>query len=158
MNPASNQALRIAIVHERDSVIKQLQADNERLQNELANAKANLNNRYLRSVLNLIDKHRDMGFGGLDVLDDRLVLNGEGDEDDDSQEMLDGLVVMPVAEKLKVIPILCELGYFVLEFKPTLHDCPFAVDWNTTEERLRHVYSGFFSRGGILHRPTNISE
>ena len=63
------------------SIVRQLQADNERLRNELATAKANLGNRYLRSVLNLIGKHRDMGFGSLDVIDDRLVLHDEGDED-----------------------------------------------------------------------------
>ena len=63
MNPISDQALRTALDHEAISIVRQLQADNERLRNELVTAKANLGNRYLRSVLNLIDKHRDMGFG-----------------------------------------------------------------------------------------------
>ena len=62
MNPISDQALRITLDHETTSIVRQLQADNERLRNELARAKANLANRYLRSVLNLIDKHRDMGY------------------------------------------------------------------------------------------------
>ena len=74
MDPISEQALRAALDHETTSIVRQLQADNERLRNELATAKANLANRYLRSVLNLIDKHRDMGAGSLDVIDERLVL------------------------------------------------------------------------------------
>ena len=73
MDPISNQALRAALDHETTSIVRQLQADNERLRNELATAKANLANRYLRSVLNAIDKHRDMGSGSLDVIDERLV-------------------------------------------------------------------------------------
>ena len=80
MDPISDQALRAALDHETTSIVRQLQADNERLRNELATAKANLANRYLRSVLNLIDKHRDMGYGSLDVIDERLVLHDEGDE------------------------------------------------------------------------------
>ena len=70
MDPISDQALRAALDHETTSIVRQLQADNERLRNELATAKANLANRYLRSVLNLIDKHRDMGYAGLDVIDE----------------------------------------------------------------------------------------
>ena len=62
MDPISDQALRAALDHETTSIVRQLQADNERLRNELATAKANLANRYLRSVLNAIDKHRDMGY------------------------------------------------------------------------------------------------
>ena len=152
MVPISDQALRAALGHETTSIVRQLQADNERLRNELARAKANLANRYLRSVLNLIDKHRELEFIGIDVLDNELTLYDDVDANN-RHEMLDGLIDMPVAEKLKGIPALCELGYFVREFKPALHDCPFAVDWSTTEERLRHLYQGFFSRGGVLHRP-----
>ena len=48
MNPISDQALRITLDHETTSSVRQLQADNERLRNELARAKANLANRYLR--------------------------------------------------------------------------------------------------------------
>ena len=48
MDPISNQALRAALDHETISIVRQLQADNERLRNELATAKANLANRYLR--------------------------------------------------------------------------------------------------------------
>ena len=70
MNPISDQALRITLDHETTSIVRQLQADNERLRNELATAKANLANRYLRSVLNAIDKHRDMGLdGGIELFD-----------------------------------------------------------------------------------------
>ena len=58
MDPISDQALRTALDHEATSIVRQLQADNQRLRNELATTKANLGNRYLRSVLNLIDKHR----------------------------------------------------------------------------------------------------
>ena len=122
MNPISDRALRTALDHEATSIVRQLQADNERLRNELATAKANLGNRYLRSVLNLIDRHRDicMGFGSLEVFDWRLVLHGEGDEDDeddedgDSQEMLDQLYRFPLEEKLAIIPVLCGLGYWVM--------------------------------------------
>jgi len=151
MNPISDQALRITLDHETTSIVRQLQADNQRLRNELATADANLGNRYLRSVLNLIDKHRDMGYGALDVIDERLVLHDEGGADG---EMLEQLYQIPLEEKLAIIPVLCGLGYFVREFKPTLHGCPFAVDWSTTEERLRRDYYDFFTRGGILHRPT----
>ena len=62
MNPISDQALRITLDHETTSIVRQLQADNERLRSELARAKANLANRYLRSVLALVDEHREMGF------------------------------------------------------------------------------------------------
>ena len=116
MNPISDQALRTALDHEATSIVRQLQADNQRLRNELATAKANLGNRYLRSVLCLIDKHREMGYDGLDVIDHCLVLHGVGDEDDeggDSQEMLDQLIRFPLEEKLAIIPVLCGLGYWV---------------------------------------------
>ena len=74
MNPTSEQALRAALDHETTSIVRQLHADNERLRIELATANANLRNRYLRSVLNLIDKHRDMEVnGGIELFDERLV-------------------------------------------------------------------------------------
>ena len=114
MDPISEQALRAALDHETTSIVRQLQADNERLRNELATAKANLANRYLRSVLNLIDKHRDMGSGSLDVIDERLVLRTEGDEDGETHEMLEQLYRFPLEEKLAVIPVLCGLGYWVM--------------------------------------------
>jgi hypothetical protein len=72
MNPTSDQALRTALDHETTSIVRQLQADNEHLRNELATANANLANPYLRAVLSLIDKHRfqhrDMGAGSLEVM------------------------------------------------------------------------------------------
>ena len=153
MDPISNQALRAALDHETTSIVRQLQADNERLRNELATAKANLANRYLRSVLNAIDKHRDMGYGGLDVIDERLVLHTEGDEDGETQEMIEQLYQTPPEEKLAITPVLCGLGYWVMHESIIDHDCPFTVHWNHTEEKLRRVYYGFFSRGGALHRP-----
>ena len=152
MNPISDQALRTALDHEATSIVRQLQADNQRLRNELATAKANLGNRYLRSVLCLIDKHREMGYDSLEVIDERLVLHSEDDEDDDSQEMLYQLVRFPLEEKLAIIPVLCGLGYWVLQESHIDH-CPFSVHWNHTEEKLRKVYYNFFSRGGILHHP-----
>ena len=156
MDPISNQALRAALDHETISIVRQLQADNERLRNELATAKANLANRYLRSVLNAIDKHRDMGYGGLDVIDHCLVLHGVGGEDDedgDSQEMLEQLYRFPLEEKLAVIPVLCGLGFWVMHETNIDSSCPFTVHWNHTEEKLRRVYYDFFNRGGVLHRP-----
>jgi len=156
MNPISDQALRTALDHEATSIVRQLQADNQRLRNELATAKANLGNRYLRSVLCLIDKHREMGYDGLDVIDHCLVLHGVGDEDDeggDSQEMLDQLIRFPLEEKLAIIPVLCGLGYWVMHESNIDHTSPFSVHWNGTEETLRKVYCDFFSRGGILHHP-----
>ena len=154
MNPISNQALRTALDHETISIVRMLQADNEHLQNEFASANADLGNRYLRSVLNLIDKHRKLDeVGGVDVLGNELALYDDVDQSN-RYDMLTGLIDMPVAEKLRVIPALCELGYFVRKFKPTLHDCPFAVDWNTTEEHLHHLYQGFFARGeSCIARP-----
>ena len=154
MDPISDQALRAALDHETTSIVRQLQADNERLRNELATAKANLSNRYLRSVLNLIDKHRDMGYGGLDVIDERLVLHDEGGADG---EMLEQLYQIPLEEKLAIIPALCELGYWVMREYPIDRidsSCPFTVHWNHTEEKIRRVYYDFFKRGGILFRPT----
>ena len=155
MNPMSDQALRTALDHETTSIVQQLQADNARLRNELATAKANLGNRYLRSVLNLIDKHRDMGYHGLDVIDRCLVLHTEGDEDGETQEMLEQLYQFPLEGKLAIIPVLCGLGYWVMHESNIDHDCPFTVHWNhgTTEEQLRRDYYDFFTRGGILHRP-----
>ena len=155
MNPISDQALRTALDHEATSIVRQLQADNERLRNELATAKANLGNRYLRAVLNKIDnKHRDMGAGSLEVFDWCLVLQYVGDEDDDSQEMLERLIRFPLEEKLAIIPVLCGLGYWVTH-KSNIDDrsFPFAVHWNYTEEELRRTNRRFFSRGGILHHP-----
>ena len=154
MNPISDQALRITLDHETTSIVRQLQADNERLRNELARAKANLANRYLRSVLNLIDKHRDMGAGSLDVIDERLVLHDPDDEDGDSEEMLEQLYRFPLEEKLAVIPVLCGLGYWVMHETNIDSSCPFTVHWNHTEEKIRRVYYDFFTRGGILFRPT----
>jgi hypothetical protein len=153
MDPISDQALRTALDHEAISIVRQLQADNERLRNELARAKANLANRYLRSVLNLIDKHRDMGAGSLDVIDERLVLHDPNDEDGDSEEMLEQLYQTPPEEKLAVIPVLCGLGYWVMHESIIDHDCPFTVHWNHTEEKLRRVYYDFFNRGGVLYHP-----
>jgi hypothetical protein len=153
MDPISDQALRTALDHEAISIVRQLQADNERLRNELARAKANLANRYLRSVLNLIDKHRDMGAGSLDVIDERLVLHDPNDEDGDSEEMLEQLYQTPPEEKLAVIPVLCGLGYWVMHESIIDHDCPFTVHWNHTEEKIRRVYYDFFTRGGILYHP-----
>ena len=164
MNQISDQALRTALDHEATSIVRQLRADNQRLRNELATASANLGNRYLRSVLNLIDKHRDMGAphmaGKLDVDDWRLVLHGEGDGmgedagmDADSQEMLDQLYRFPLEEKLAIIPVLCGLGYWVMHESNIDRNCPFSVHWNHTETKLRRVYYDFFSRGGILHHP-----
>ena len=154
MDPISNQALRAALDHETISIVRQLQADNERLRNELVRAKANLANRYLRSVLNLIDKHRDMGAGSLEVIDERLVLHDQDDEDGDSEEMLEQLYRFPLEEKLAVIPVLCSLGYWVMHETNIDSSCPFTVHWNHTEEKLRKVYYDFFTRGGILHRTT----
>jgi len=153
MNPISDQALRITLDHETTSIVRQLQADNERLRNELATAKANLANRYLRSVLNLIDKHRDMGYHGLDVIDERLVLHDEAGGDG---MMRNQLYQFPLEEKLAIIPVLCGLGYWVMHESNIDHDCPFSVHWDhgTTEEKLRRVYYDFFTRGGVLHRPT----
>jgi hypothetical protein len=153
MNPISDQALRITLDHETTSIVRQLQADNERLRTELTRAKANLANRYLRSVLNLIDKHRDMGYHGLDVIDERLVLHDEAGGDG---MMRNQLYQFPLEEKLAIIPVLCGLGYWVMHESNIDHDCPFSVHWDhgTTEEKLRRVYYDFFTRGGVLHRPT----
>ena len=74
--------MRTVLDHGAGSVMQQLQTDNERLLNELAHAKANLSNRYLRSVLNLIDKHKDLGAGSLDVTDECLVLHEPFDDID----------------------------------------------------------------------------
>ena len=168
MNPISDQALRTALDHEATSIVRQLQADNERLRNELATAKANLGNRYLRSVLCLIDRHREMGYFGLDVNDWRLVLHskvdGEGEDDGmdaDSQAMLDQLYRFPLEEKLAIIPVLCGLGYWAVEETDIGfidRSCPFSVHWNhpqlnVYETDLRRVYRDLFSRGGILHHP-----
>ena len=156
MDPISNQALRAALDHETTSIVRQLQADNERLRNELATAKANLANRYLRSVLDLIDKHRDMGYGSLGVIDECLVLHDPDDEDGDSEEMLEQRYRFPLEEKFAVIPVLCGLGYWVMhETNMDYIDtsCPFTVHWNHTEEKIRRVYYDFFTRGGILLRP-----
>ena len=153
MNPISDQALRITLDHETTSIVRQLQADNERLRNELATAKANLANRYLRSVLSLIDKHRDMGYPGLDVVDEFLVLHDEAGWRRADGEMLEQLYRFPLEGKLAIIPVLCGLGYWVMHESNIDHNCPFTVHWNNTEEQLRRDYYDFFTRGGILHRP-----
>ena len=156
MNLISDQALRTDLDHEAISIVQQLQADNERLRNELATAKVNLGNRYLRLVLNPIDKHRDMGFGSLDVIDGCLVLHGLGDEDDEdgeTQEMLEQLYRFPLKEKLAIIPVLCGLGYWAMHESNIDRNCPFTVHWNHTETKLRKVYYDFFTRGGVLYHP-----
>ena len=153
MNPTSDQALRTALDHETTSIVRQLQADNERLRNELATAKANLGNRYLRSVLNLIAKHRDMGVGGgIHVIDERLVLHNDGLHMDAA--MVEQLYQIPLEDKLAIIPVLCGLGYWVMHESNIDRHCPFTVLWDQTEEQLRMDYYDFFTRGGILHRPT----
>ena len=155
MNPISDQALRAALNHETTSIVRQLQADNQRLRIELVTANANLGNRYLRSVLNAIDKHRDMGLdGGIELFDERLVLHNEGLHMDDQQEMLEQLYQFPLEDKLAIIPVLCGLGYWVMQESNIDRNCPFTVHWNNTEEQLRRDYYDFFTHGGILHRPT----
>ena len=155
MDPISDKALRAALDHETTSIVRQLQADNERLRIELATAKANLANRYLRSVLNAIDKHRDMGLdGGIELFDERLVLHNEGLHMDDQQEMLEQLYQFPLEDKLAIIPVLCGLGYWIMHEPNIYRHYPFTVLWDQTEERLRMDYYDFFTRGGILHRPT----
>ena len=155
MDLTADQALRTVLDHGAGSVVRQLRVENERLRNDLAMANANLGNRYLRSVLNLIDKRREMGYGRVNVIDDFLVLDDEAVEYD---EMLNGLLSMPIEEKLRIIPALCKLGYFVLEEKPAPQTFPFSVDFDVTEEHIRRVSHGFFARGGVLHLPTNMGE
>jgi len=158
MNPTSDQALRTALDHETTSIVRQLQADNERLRNELATAKANLGNRYLRSVLNLIAKHRDMEVGGgIDVIDERLVLHNDGLHDHIQQAVFGQLFEMPLEEKLAVIPVLCGLGYWIMQRPddaPFNDQITFTVLWDQTEEQLRNVCAKYVTHGGILYRPT----
>ena len=152
MSPISDQALRAALDHETTSIVRQLQADNQRLRIELATANANLGNRYLRSVLNAIDKHRDTEVdGGIVLFDERLVLH---DEDGADGMMLEQLYQFPLEDKLAIIPVLCGLGYWIMHESNIDRHCPFTVLWDQTEERLRMDYYDFFTRGGILHRPT----
>ena len=154
MNPISDQALRTALDHEATSIVRQLQADNERLRNELATANANLANRYLRSVLNVIDKHRDMEESyGVELFDERLVLHNDGLHMDGQQEMLEQLYQFPLEDKLAIIPVLCGLGYWIMHESNIDRNCPFTVLWDQTEEQLRMDYYDFFARGGVLHRP-----
>ena len=160
MDPTADQAMRTVLDHGAGSVMQQLQADNERLRNELAQVKANLSNRYLRSVLNLIDKHKDLGYGSLEVSDERLVLYGHRHRDIDVEEMLEQLSRFPRDDKLAVIPVLCELGYWVMlqsNIDRIDSGCPFAIHWNHDEEKIHRVYYDFFARGGVLHRPTNVN-
>jgi hypothetical protein len=156
MNPTSDQALRTALDHETTSIVRQLQADNERLRNELATAKANLGNRYLRSVLNLIAKHRDMGVGGgIHVIDERLVLHDDGLHMDAA--MVEQLYQIPLEDKLAIIPVLCGLGYWVVHesnIDTPFRQITFTVLWDQTEEQLHNVCDKYVPRGGILHRPT----
>ena len=115
-------------------------------------------------MLNSIDKHRGMmgtGAGSLKMFDERLVLHDEGlvlhgedGPDGDSQEMLEQLYRFPLEGKLTIIPVLCGLGYWVMHESNINRNCPFTVHWNHTEEKLRRDYYDFFTRGGILHRPT----
>ena len=152
MNPISDQALRAALDHETTSIVRQLQADNQRPRIELATANVNLGNRYLRSVLNAIDKHRDTEpDGGIVLSDERLVLHDEGGADG---MMLEQLYQFPLEDKLAIIPVLCGLGYWVMQESNIDRNCPFTVHWNNTEEQLRRDYYDFFTHGGILHRPT----
>ena len=144
MDPISDEALRTVTNHEATSIVRQLRTDNERLRNELATAKANLRNRYLRSVLNLVDKHRDMGTGSVEVSDWRLVLQSEYDDEGDSIEMLNGLYRLPLEEKLAIIPVLCGLGYGATH-EWDIHcigrnsNCPFSVHWNHAETKVEYT-------------------
>ena len=144
-------ALRIALCHETTPLIDCLEAENQRLKLEVVRLRAGLGNRYLRSVLNLVDKHCSLGYGGVDVLDNNLVHEDEDDQD----QMLEELVHMDVHDKLAVIPYLTTMGYFVIEIRTEgnwLSDCPFSVHWDTTEDKLRTVYAASFQRGSILHQ------
>ena len=152
MDPISDQALRTALDHEATSIVRQLQADNELLRNELATVKANLGNRYLRSVLNLIDKHRALGSTSVWLYDDYLVLHDNGFGTDGM--MREQLYQFPLEDKLATIPMLCGLGYWVMHESNIDRHCPFTVLWDQTEEQLRMDYYDLFTRGGILHRPT----
>ena len=149
-------ALSVVCAHTVNPTIKEQRAEIASLRRENARLDAGLKNRYLRSVLNLVDKHRDFDYTGVEVLNDRLMLT---DEDASTEQgMLGQLIEMPIQEKLAIIPYLTALGYWVIEIREEggqpAHDCPFSVDWNTNEQRLRRVYADTFARGSVLHAPT----
>ena len=155
MDTDVHAALRAAMCHETAPLIDRLEAENRRLKLEVVRLHAGLGNRYLRSVLNLVDKHRSLGYDGVDVLDNNLVL---ADEDEAEDQMLEELIHMDVRDKLAVIPYLTTMGYFVIEIRTEgnwIHDCPFSVNWDTTEDKLRKVYAASFERGSILYQPVD---
>ena len=152
----THTALSVVCAHTVNPTIQEQRAEIASLRRENARLDAGLKNRYLRSVLNLVDKHRDLDFTSVEVLVNNLTLT---DEDASTEEyMLDQLIDMPFQEKLAIIPYLTALGYWVTEMREEggqpNYDCPFSVHRNTNEQRLRRVYADSFARGSVLHAPT----
>ena len=100
-NDQENTTLRQSII-EKDVILEELVA-----------------NAYLRAILSLIEQHKNLGFGGVDVIHDRMgwFMGGR-------------LYWNKRTESRKVIPFLQALGYGVLDFNDTIEDCPFNIEWN----------------------------
>lgn len=112
-----------------NSTLRQLLAEKDIM------LKGLLSNAYLRATLSLIDIHRSMGYGGVDVCDYRV------------EKFMGGEVEWQKPnERSKAIPYLQALGYGVLHFNDN-SDCPFSVQWEhstpTYEELSRWAHSGW---------------
>ena len=100
-NDQENTTLRQSII-EKDVILEELVA-----------------NAYLRAILSMIEKHKNQGLGGVDVIHD------------DMYAFMGGrLYWNKRTESRKVIPFLQALGYGVLDYNDTMDECPFCVDWN----------------------------
>ena len=101
-----------------------------------------LSDGYLRAVLSLIESEKSLGYGAVDLIDDRLedYMGGPMNWDDP-------------AERCEIIPLLQQLGYGILHFNDD-SSCPMQVGWGyqwrneslsaeDTERNLRNGWTWF---------------
>ena len=90
---------------------------------------------YLRAVLSLIESEKSHGYGGVDLIDDRL------------EDYMGGQMIWnDPSERCEVIPFLQRLGYDILHFDDD-SSCPMSVGWwgrtPSAEDAERYLKNGW---------------
>lgn len=94
-----------------------------------------LSDGYLRAVLSLIESEKSLGYGAVDLIDDRL------------EDYMGGPMIWDdPAERCEIIPLLQQLGYDVLHFDDNA-SCPMSVGWRnespSAEDAERNLRNGW---------------
>lgn len=107
------------IFRERDNVeLRRQVAEKERqMKAQEALLARLLSDGYLRAVLSLIESEKSLGYGGVDLIDNRL------------EDYMGGPMIWnDPSERCEIIPFLQQLGYDVLHFNDDA-SCPMSVGW-----------------------------